>query len=139
MARSVVLASTRSSSPVAGATSTLFAVNSRTGLPLAHTGRATRNPWQRLRGLLARPPLRPGEALLIRPCNGVHTCGMRYPIDVVFLDRAGSVVRVVHALRPWRFVPLVRGAHVAVELRAGAAAACDLLPGDRIEFASEVA
>ncbi|MGE3856484.1 MAG: DUF192 domain-containing protein [Dehalococcoidia bacterium] len=119
--------------------STLFALNARTELPLAHWGRVTRNPWERLRGLLARPPLRPGEALLIRPCNGVHTCGMRYPIDVVFLDREGRVLRVVPALRPWRFVPFVRRAHVAIELRAGAAAACGLRPGDHIEFPSGAA
>lgn len=110
-----------------------FAVNARTGLPLALTGRVTRSAAQRLRGLLARPPLRPGEALLIRPCNGVHTCGMGYPIDVVFLDRDGRVVRVVVALRPWRFVPWVRGARAAIELPAGAAAACGLLRGDRVD------
>jgi uncharacterized membrane protein (UPF0127 family) len=118
---------------------TLFARNARTELPLAHWGRFTRGPWDRLRGLLARPPLRPGEALVIRPCNGIHTCGMRYKIDAVFLDRDGRVLRVVHALSPWRFVPWVRGAHAVIELRAGAAAACALSPGDRVDFPAGLA
>ncbi len=48
----------------------------------------------RARGLLGGPPLELDEALLIAPCSSIHTFGMRYPIDVVFLDRNARVVRV---------------------------------------------
>ena len=49
--------------------------------------RRTETMLERMRGLLGRPPLRPGQALLIDDCNMVHTIGMRYAIDVVFVDR----------------------------------------------------
>lgn len=75
----------------------------------------------RLAGLLGRPPLRPDEALYLAPCASVHTCFMRYPIDVVFLDPAGRVLKVVEHLRPWRMAAC-RGARAALELRAGGAA-----------------
>lgn len=75
----------------------------------------------RLGGLLARPPLRPDEALYLAPCASVHTCFMRYPIDVVFLDAAGRVIRTVEHLRPWRMAAC-RGARAVLELRAGEAA-----------------
>ena len=50
----------------------------------------------RMRGLLARPPLRRGQGMLIKPCNMIHTVGMGYPIDVVFLRRDGLVLKVAH-------------------------------------------
>lgn len=56
----------------------------------------------RLRGLIGRDAPAAGRGLLIRRCNAVHTCFMRYPIDVSFLDRSGRVVRVVRNVRPWR-------------------------------------
>ncbi len=91
--------------PAAGLVARLVATNARTGLPLAERTRATRGPWDRMRGLLARAPLGVGEGLLIAPCNGIHTVGMRYAIDVVFIDRDGRVLRVTRALPPLRCSP----------------------------------
>jgi uncharacterized membrane protein (UPF0127 family) len=70
-------------------------------------------------GLMFRRGLAPGEGMWIAPCNGIHTFFMRFPIDVVFLDRRQRVVRVYPALRSWRMVPLVLGAHSVVELPGG--------------------
>ena len=77
--------------------------------------------WSRMRGLLARPPLAAdaSEALLIRPCASVHTVGMGYPLDLVFLDRQGQVVGLRERLRPWRAAACTRAA-VTVEFHAGA-------------------
>lgn len=72
----------------------------------------------RLTGLLLSPPPAPGEALLITPCAAVHTAFMRYPIDVVFLDRAGVIRKSVAHLSPWR-IALCRGASQTLELAAG--------------------
>lgn len=83
---------------------------------------------QRALGLLARPPLTPRQALWITRCDSVHTVGMRYAIDVVFLSRSGQVLRVAHAVPPLRF-RLCRGAAAVVELRAGAAHALGILAG----------
>ncbi|GAA4336391.1 hypothetical protein GCM10023144_30650 [Pigmentiphaga soli] len=72
----------------------------------------------RLRGLLGRPPLAPGEALWIAPCKAVHTFGMRHALDVAFIDRHGRIVRIVPELRPWRIAFCPAAAAVA-EARAG--------------------
>ncbi|OZI24047.1 hypothetical protein CAL26_09410 [Bordetella genomosp. 9] len=73
----------------------------------------------RLRGLLCRRRPRPGVGLWLSPCRAVHTFGMTYALDVVFLDRHGRVAAVVPALRPWRVALCLRAVSV-VELEAGA-------------------
>ncbi len=60
--------------------------------------------WRRMRGLLGRDGLPPGDALLIRPCCAVHTMGMRFPLDLRFYDRSGRLVREVLNVRPGRFL-----------------------------------
>ena len=67
--------------------------------------------------------------MLIRPAPSVHTLFMRFPIDVVFLDRSLTVVKVVHGLRAWRAAG-ARKAAAALELPAGAAAAAGVRAGD---------
>lgn len=74
----------------------------------------------RLRGLALRPGIRPGDALLIPRCRSVHTCGMRFAIDVVFLDAAGRVLRVAERVPPWRLVSCP-GAAAVIETAAGEA------------------
>lgn len=70
-------------------------------------------------GLLARRGLEPGEALWIVPSRGVHTWGMRFTIDVVALDQAGTVIDCVSNLRPWRMRLPRRGTAGVLELPAG--------------------
>jgi uncharacterized membrane protein (UPF0127 family) len=83
----------------------------------------------RMRGLLGRTGLEPGTGMLIDAAPSVMTFFMRFPIDVVFLDRDRSVVRIVHALRPWR-VAGARRAVAALELPAGRAVEAGLKEGD---------
>jgi uncharacterized membrane protein (UPF0127 family) len=83
----------------------------------------------RMRGLLGRDDLDPGSGMLIDRAPSVHMFFMRFPIDVVFLDRDWQVVGVRHGLRPWR-VAGARRAAAALELPAGAAAAAGLEEGD---------
>jgi len=76
---------------------------------------------KRLRGLMfRRTPLAPDEAAWLEPCDSIHTFFMKFPIDVLFLDRDGVVLAAYEQVRPWRIVPSVRGARVALELPAGA-------------------
>ncbi len=74
-------------------------------------------------GLLSRTGLEPGEALWIVPSRGVHTCGMRFPIDMVALDDEGLVIDCVSNLRPWRVRLPRRGTAGVLELAAGTLAA----------------
>jgi uncharacterized membrane protein (UPF0127 family) len=73
----------------------------------------------RSRGLLGRESMEPGEALVFPRCRQVHMFGMLFPIDVLFLDRRGAVVRCVSELKPGRLSPWVRRARTTVELSAG--------------------
>jgi len=57
---------------------------------------------QRAKGLLGRSGLEKGTGMLILKCNCIHTCFMRFPIDAVFLDHKGEVVKTVRGIRPWR-------------------------------------
>ena len=82
-----------------------------------------------MRGLLGRSSLEAGSGMLIDAAPSVLTFFMRFPIDVVFLDRDCTVVRVVHALKPWR-VAGARRAVAALELPAGTAAEARLEEGD---------
>ncbi len=83
---------------------------------------------ERMRGLLGRAPLRADEAMLLQPCRLVHTFGMRYAIDVVFLDRAGTVRRIDVAV-PSSRVRGCAGAWQTLELAAGAARVVGLRVG----------
>jgi uncharacterized membrane protein (UPF0127 family) len=83
-------------------------------------------------GLLVGAPLDPTEGLLISPCSSIHTLGMRYPIDVVFVDREARVMRVCADVGRGR-MRFARGAHAVLELRAGVAAEHGLAPGVRLD------
>src|SRR4029077_2850062 len=85
---------------------------------LATDLRVTETHWSRLRGRLgaSEGDFRNGRGLWIRPCRGVHTLAMRFPIDVVYLDRRGTVVHLELDLRPWRFAPVPLTAALVLEL-----------------------
>ena len=93
---------------------------------------------RRMRGLLGRRGLRPGEGMVLRPAWNVHTAFMRFPIDVVFLDSDQVVVRLERAVAPWRTVSC-RGAREVVELTAGECERRGLEVGDRVAWASRTA
>jgi hypothetical protein len=92
--------------------------------------------WTRFRGLLGRRGLADGEGLLLRPGGSVHTFFMLFPIDVVFLDDEGTVVKLVPGLRPWRLAA-ARRAKRTLELASGAAARVGLAPGERLLLVPE--
>jgi len=94
--------------------------------------RVAERGWDRTRGLLGRARIEGGEGLLITRCSSVHTVGMRYAIDVVFLDREGRIARIVEGLRPMRMA-LCLGAASVLELAEGQAARLSLRPGLLLE------
>lgn len=89
--------------------------------------------FKRGKGLLGHEGLGDGEGMWIVPCEAVHTFGMRFAIDLVYLDRARIVKKVRSNVRPWR----VSGcfvAHSVLELAAGTIVRTHTKPGDRLEF-----
>ncbi len=87
----------------------------------------------RMIGLLGRTTLPEEEGLWIIPCKSVHTIGMKFPIDVLFVDKSLSVVRVVHALSPGRMTRVCLTAKSVIELAAGVARRHAIAPGDRLQ------
>lgn len=95
--------------------------------------------WTRLRGFLGHPEPQPGEGLMLVPSRGVHMHGMKYPLDVIVLDHAGSVVHTYAELQPGRRTPYHREAQYIIELPVGTIAATRTVPGDRVVWLPEVA
>ena len=87
----------------------------------------------RLKGLLGRKSLEPDEGLLLRPANSVHTAFMRFPIDIVFLDRDLNVLDVAEGVPPWR-MKARKGARAVLELGAGEAARQGISPADSLQL-----
>lgn len=83
---------------------------------------------ERMRGLLGRAALGPREGMLLPRCGMIHTFGMRYPIDVVYLDRDHRVLKVRTALAPRRMDGHLRARSV-LELAVGSAQACGIRVG----------
>jgi uncharacterized membrane protein (UPF0127 family) len=91
-----------------------------------------------MRGLLGRKSLPQDEGILLRPAWSIHTAFMRFPIDAVFIDPEQVVIRIEHAMRPFKTASC-RGAREVVELAAGECERRGLEVGDRIAWASRSA
>jgi uncharacterized membrane protein (UPF0127 family) len=110
-------------------------MNERTLEPVAVSVEIAATRSSRRRGLLGRDRLEEATAMMLAPCAAVHTAGMRFAIDVVFVDRQGFTVKVVRDLRPWR-ISLAAGARAVIEMQAGSLQLGQVLPGDRLYLAS---
>lgn len=99
---------------------------------LAASVRVANTFTSRLRGLLGSS-LGEDEGLLIAPCASVHTFGMSYPIDIVFLDKESRALALYHSLKPWRATRRVTGARGVLELTAGTLKRHDLRVGQTVE------
>jgi uncharacterized membrane protein (UPF0127 family) len=90
---------------------------------------------KRRKGLLGRDHLSAEEGLWILPCEAVHTFGMQFPIDLVYLDRNNRVKKTRSAVRPFRLSACL-SAHSVLELAPGTVSRTQTKPGDRLEFSS---
>jgi uncharacterized membrane protein (UPF0127 family) len=92
--------------------------------------------WTRLRGLIGTSAgeFSDGRGLWITPCRGVHTLGMSFPIDVVYLSPQSTVVHLERNLQPWRFAPIRMQASSVVELPGNTLEASGTTLGDQIEI-----
>jgi uncharacterized protein len=108
------------------------AVNERTGRVVASEIHLARGAWGSFRGLMLRRSIPAGYGMLFRPAKGIHTHFMRFPIDLIFLDKEDRVTKVREAMPPWRF-DFTNAAGV-IEMNPGTARAQDIRPGDRLTF-----
>lgn len=93
-----------------------------------------RSPLARMKGLLGRKVLPEGSGMLITSCRWVHTIGMRFAIDLVFLDGDLKVVGCRPALKPWRFSNFCFKAKHTLELPAGTISRTDTQINDQLEM-----
>ena len=87
----------------------------------------------RLVGLMFREKMNDFDALLISPCNSIHTCFMKYPIDVLFLDRNNKIVHMIKSMKPWRFSSLYLKSKKVLELNSGKISK-EIEIGDEVSF-----
>lgn len=110
--------------------------NRTRGTEIARSAEVANGWFTRLRGLMGRRELGPGEGMVIYPCSSIHTFFMAFPIDVLFADGAHRVIKVVPAVQPWRIGPVAAGARYVVELPVGTLLASRTVPGDELEWVS---
>ncbi len=89
---------------------------------------------RRLVGLLGKRGLEPGTGLLIIPSQAIHTVAMRFPIDVIFLDRDWRVLHLRHTMAPYRMTGLHWKARCVLELPSGVIAQTSTMVGDQLSI-----
>lgn len=89
---------------------------------------------KRLVGLMFQKELSSEKALIIENCNAIHTFFMRFPIDVLFVDKNNRVVKVVKNFKPWRISAFVKNADYVVELASGSVTDSLVKVGDQIKM-----
>lgn len=107
--------------------------NTTRGTLLAEAAAVARTSRQRRTGLLKHTSLEPGDGLWIVPCEGVHTFGMKFAIDVLFLSRSKQVLKIRREMARRRISFCLR-AHSVLELPAGMADSTGTQPGDQLVF-----
>jgi len=113
-----------------------FAFNTTRQAFLANHLRRADTHLSRLVGLMGTPPgsLASGRGLWIVPCHGVHTFGMRYPLDLVYLDQHLEVVHTEENVRPWRLAAVRMEAATVLELPPHTVYQTGTCIGDRVEI-----
>ena len=103
------------------------------GTTLATRTRIAGTSADRRHGLLGTRSWRPGDALWIAPCEAIHTLGMKWPIDAIFLDKNKRIRKLSRSLRPWRITVCWTAASV-LELPVGALLESGTQVGDILSF-----
>jgi uncharacterized membrane protein (UPF0127 family) len=110
------------------------ALNSRNDKELSNNVVVAERISERMKGLIGKKSFEKGEALWIRPCKSIHTIGLRFPIDILFLDSDNRVVESNEKLPPNRLSKIVFKAKTILELPEGTLSATETKKGDTINF-----
>jgi len=108
--------------------------NLRNGREISNNLAVANSLLKRMKGLLGKTEMKAGEALLIKPCMSIHTFFMRFPIDIIFLNKRNKVIALIKNLKPNRLTRLYPSAASVLELPAGTLNTTDTRVGDDIEI-----
>lgn len=111
-------------------------INKTKGICIAQNGQEAATFFQRFLGLMLREGIAKDEALIFHNVNSIHMFFMRFPIDVVYLDKSNKVLKIKHSLKPWRMSSCVR-AKATIELPSQKAKETAIEIGDSLEFIEE--
>ncbi|HEY3297627.1 MAG TPA: DUF192 domain-containing protein [Armatimonadota bacterium] len=104
----------------------------RNGRVVARDAVIARSIIAQLKGLMCRREFPEGSALIIPGCRQVHTFFVWFPLDLVFVDKAGKAVRIVEGIRPFEISCYSKKAAQTIELPAGAVSTYDIREGDEL-------
>ena len=94
-------------------------INKTKNTILAEDAIVANTPFQRIKGLLGKKEFKQGQALILKPCNSVHTFFMCFPIDVLFVNKDNTVIEAIPNLKPFRLTYIYFNATSAIELPPG--------------------
>jgi uncharacterized protein len=119
----------------------IYVFNATKGITVAAHAEAARSPLARAIGLLGRAATwnRFGNGLWISPCRGVHTMGMAFPIDLLYLDAQLRVLGINERVQPWRRPPAPAGTASVLELPSGTCWRTNTAVGDRLSISQQEA
>jgi hypothetical protein len=109
-------------------------INQTRGTILANDLVFANTPFKRVKGLLGNKSFLAGQALIIKPCNCIHTLFMCFSIDVLFVDKNNKVVKALKKLEPFRFSKLYWPAQAVIELPCGKLQSSQTQDGDCLQF-----
>lgn len=115
---------------------TVKIVNSTRNTVIAEQAQMAESIWTRFIGLMGRETLEKGTGLVIYPNNSIHMFFMKIPLDVLHVAKDGTVLKILHTIKPWRVGPIVGKCKYTVELPAGTALETNTQEGDKIELVS---
>lgn len=97
----------------------LIKYKSESGEIISERIKVANNMFSRMKGLMFTEFMEGYDALLIKPCNSIHTFFMLMNIDVVFLDEKNLVVKIIYDLAPWRMTRIYFKSNKVLEMKAG--------------------
>lgn len=90
--------------------------------------------FSRFIGLISKKSIDENEGILLTPCNSIHMMFMKFPIDVVFLDKRNKVIKIIENIQPWKISPIVFKAQSVLELSSGTVSKKNIKIDDILDF-----
>lgn len=112
--------------------------NSTKGILLLPEAEVADSFWRRLIGLMGRKQLSDGSGLIIKPCNSIHMIGMRFPIDVIFVDEGDQICHIIQGMRPMQISPIIWNAKYVIEAPSGTVFKYGVEFRDQIEWMTDI-